>query len=542
MLPKIGSCFGVLALAALPAVSPTHVKAQEEVLGAIVGGIIGGAIANQSRTTTRSTRTSTRAASPQRIANRQMQTALNYFGFPAGTPDGAVGPRTRAAVSAYQTYMGFPATGQATQFERDILAGAMVAGQSGMPDAMQAVAASADGTRILLKRQRDLMTGTTTASASRGYPGVPLEVSRAVDEIAASSDPSAEQLLQRSGFIQLADLNGDGNNDFILDTKFSGSSFWCSAAQCKAIVFVSTPDGFARNDLLAFNPTPASFQCFGSSCQVTSAGTVTQQAAAPAAPVAPQAPAQGGGSTTLVAAPTAVAPAMPSFGAAEETASDPSLSSHCSKGGLLSSARGGLVTVGGGASSLALSEQFCLARSFAIDTGEDRIASLAGVTPAQVEAQCEAFEPLLAPMVASLGTSDRLSVLSDVSTFIVGSGMSPDQIRVTAEACMSVGYRRDTMDLAAGSALLLVAVGQEPYGELLGHHLNEGFGTEVNVEAASGWYRGALDALAAGAQPVFAPEATDRSALLEWAAFSMDDGAIPEATPAVAVPTFGISE
>ncbi|MEL6915745.1 MAG: peptidoglycan-binding domain-containing protein [Pseudomonadota bacterium] len=544
MLSKLGAVAGVLALAGLPALTPTQTKAGDEVLGAIVGGIIGGAIANSAKTQPRkTTRTSTRTVynSAQRAENRNMQTALNYFGFPAGVADGAVGPRTRSAVAAYQTYMGFPATGQITQFERNILSGALAAGQSGMPDTVQLVARSPEGARALLKRQRDLMTGTTTTMA-RAYPGVPLEVSRAVDEIAASSDPSAEQLLARSGFLQLADLNGDGNNDYILDTKFAGSSFWCSSVQCKSIVFVSTPDGFARNDLLAFNPTPASFQCFGASCQVTNPGGATQLAAtpAPAAP-APVAPEQGG--TTLVAgAAAAKAPAIPSFGAAPAMDADPSLASHCSKVGLLSSARGGLVEVGGGASSLALSEQFCLARGFAIDTGEKAISGLAGVTPQQVEAQCAAFEPLLAPLVASLGTQDRLTVLGEVSNFVVGSGMSPDQIKVTAEACMSVGYRRDTMDLAAGGALLLVAVGQSAYSELLGHHLNEGYGVETDQGRAAEWYRDAIDALKGGAQPVFAPEVGGREALLEWAAFGGAASPVSPQPAAAAVPTFGASD
>ncbi len=125
------------------------------------------------------------------------------------------------------------------------------------------------GARAILRSQKDLMTGGTTATRRVGYAGLPIEVSDAVDEIAASSDPSAEQLLQRSGFIQLADLNGDGNNDYILDTSFSGSSFWCSSVQCKTIVFVSTSQGYARNDMLAFDPKPASFDCIGSSCRVT---------------------------------------------------------------------------------------------------------------------------------------------------------------------------------------------------------------------------------------------------------------------------------
>ncbi|MCY3996876.1 MAG: peptidoglycan-binding domain-containing protein [Rhodobacter sp.] len=546
MTKRLSGMAAILSVALAPALSPDGAWAADDFFGGLVGGIIGGAIGSSvgqqqgsgvrqqpQNTTTRVVRQSPARPNPQREANRHMQTALNYFGFPAGTPDGAVGPRTRSAVAAYQTYMGFPATGQITQFERDILTGAMTAGQAGIPDAMQLVATSPDGARALLVRQRDLMTGTVTAStpaAPRGYPGIPVEVSEAVDEIANSSDPTAEQLLERSGFIQLADLNGDGNNDYILDTSFAGSSFWCSAAQCKSLVFVSTPNGFARNDLLAFSPTPASFRCFGATCQAVSDPTATL-AVQPTVPQPEPLGGQGDRGGTVMASATAE-PTLPSFGSASEIAADPSLSSHCSKVGLLTSERGGFVEVGAGPAGLALAEQFCLARSFAIDLGERRVAGLAGVTPDQVEAQCKAFEPLLSPMVRRLGQAGHLAVLDDVSSFVVGSGMPPEQLRVTAEACLGVGYRRDTMDLAIGSALLMVALGETPYAELLGHHLSEGFGVESDSDLAADWYRNAVSALNGGATPVFAAELDGRVELLHWAAF---DGT----ERAAVIPTFG---
>ncbi|MCY4151696.1 MAG: peptidoglycan-binding domain-containing protein [Aestuariivita sp.] len=318
----------VLAIGLVPAAYPSQSPANSDFLGGLVGGIIGGAIgsgANQQQPQQRTTQTWTVRPNPQRQANREMQTALNYFSFPAGTPDGAVGPATRSAITAYQTYMKFPPTGNITQFERDILVAAMNVGQAGIPETVQLVATSPEGARALLTRQLELMTGTTTAR--RGYPGVPIEVSTAIDEIAETSDPTAEQLLQRSGFIQLADLNGDGNNDYIIDTSFSGSSFWCSATQCKTIVFVSVPDGYARNDLLAFNPTAATFQCFGATCQVNAAPT-TKLAVQPTVPQQNQL--QMGENGTIMVSNSGH-PSLPTFGAAAKVGADPSLSSFCSK-------------------------------------------------------------------------------------------------------------------------------------------------------------------------------------------------------------------
>ena len=49
--------------------------------------------------------------SRQRYQNRQVQSALNYFGFPVGTPDGVLGSRSREAIAGYQAYLMYPATG-----------------------------------------------------------------------------------------------------------------------------------------------------------------------------------------------------------------------------------------------------------------------------------------------------------------------------------------------------------------------------------------------------------------------------------------------
>ncbi|MGB3408385.1 MAG: peptidoglycan-binding domain-containing protein, partial [Jannaschia sp.] len=302
MFRKLGITTATAIALALPA--PVLAGSGDFAAG-LVGGLIGGAIINQQRaqprsTAPRRTTTSTRsvASSTQRQENREVQTALNYFGFDAGSPDGVLGSKSRSAVSSMQAFLTMPVDGTLTSFERDILLGAHARALSGNPDTVRLISTSPLGARAALQAQKDLMTGGTGQTALRtvGYPGLPLEVSRAVDEIAASSDPSPEQLLQRAGFVQLADMNGDGTNDYILDTSYSGSSFWCSASQCKTMVFVSTPSGYARNDLLAHSPTAATFECFGASCRLSGAPSGTVMAAAPAAPEP-----QADSGTTMVA-------------------------------------------------------------------------------------------------------------------------------------------------------------------------------------------------------------------------------------------------
>lgn len=536
------------ALAATAIALPTStIAGSGDFAAGLVGGIIGSAIANQSRqqprrtaprTTTVRRSTSSGISNTQRQQNREVQTALNYFGFDAGGADGVLGRRSRAAVSSMEAFLSIPVDGSLTSFERDILLSAHNRAISGNPDTVRLISTSPLGARAALKAQHDLMTGNTSTAGLRttGYPGLPLEVSRAVDEIAASSDPSAEQLLQRAGFVQLADMNGDGTNDYILDTSFSGSSFWCSAAQCKTMVFVSTPQGYARNDMLAHSPTPASFSCFGDACRLAEQAGVTVASTAPTTVPQAEAPA-----TTMVSS----APVLPTFGATPVT--EATLSSHCGKVNLLTASRGGFTTVADGDDpAVALAEQFCLARNFAVDSGEQMVAAMPGTTTEMVQAQCASFGPAMAAQLAAVSAKPEAEVMQDVASFMLDTGMSPDQLRTTATLCLSAGYATDNMDVALGSAMLMVALGSAPHAELVGHHLDGGFGAAKRPDLARDWYGTAVDALRGGAEPVFGVNQAGRTDLLVWAAMGEADAAgvvtrnvVPTAAslPTFALPT-----
>ena len=92
------------------------------------------------------------------------------------------------------------------------------------------------------------------------------------------------------------------------------------------------------------------------------------------------------------------------------------------------------------------------------------------------------------------------------------------------------------MTVAIGSALLLTALGQPTYAELVGHHLSQGYGTTKRPDLALPWYRDALDALKAGQPAVFAPGQPEREALLRRAAFAA--AGQPEAGGSL--PQFGV--
>nr|WP_274705728.1 peptidoglycan-binding protein [Salipiger pentaromativorans] len=554
-------------LTASVALTPIPALADNAFVGGLVGGIIGSAIANQPqkkvyRAPAKKTYSKTSSVnSAQRQQNRDTQTALNYFGFDAGSVDGVMGSRSRSAISAYQAHMGYSPTGQITQYERDFLIGSYHRAQAGGPTTSQMIVSNPLGVKGLLIAYRDeqMNGGGNSATASiGGHYGLPSIVAAAVNEIAKSSDPTAEQLVQRHGFIQLADINGDGRTDYIIDTSVTGSAFWCSAQSCAVRVFASTPEGYERNDFQAFNVTPAMFTCQRGTCAKTG-GEGTMMAAAPAMPVPqalPQPQTQMAGmvatpvpsaqpvvpSTAPVTAPAS--PALPNFfGAAPVEAS---LESHCNKISLMTSTNGGYITADTLTDpGLALGEQLCLTRTYAIARGEELMAQVAGATPQQIAAQCASFGELLKENVAAVSLQPRDEVLQGVGQFMLSTGMSPVQLEKTAQICLSSGYKTDDLDTAMGAALMLVSLGKAPYAELLGHHLSQGFGASQRRDLAISWYSQALDALDAGAVPVFGPGQPERAGLVRKASLMLGGNAgaaAPEATvtKAASLPVFTI--
>ncbi|MGB8622872.1 MAG: peptidoglycan-binding domain-containing protein, partial [Paracoccaceae bacterium] len=381
-------------------------------VGGVVGGVVGGLIvneANKNRTRTKRVYVYPGTSSSQRAENREIQTALNYFSFPAGTPDGILGRRTRGAVSQYQAFMGYPVTGELTVYQRDFLLTSYHRAIAGGAATSQRVASMPMGTQGLLREyQNEAAGGSSATAATMAAPKVQEE------------EPVTE-------------------------------------------------------------------------------------AAAPA----PEEDSGGG--------------ALPNFMGKGKTAS---LASHCNKVSLLTNSHGGFVTAASMEDpNFALNEQFCLARTYAISQGEDLAARVQGFSEQQIVDQCNSFGPALKEQVAALSLEPEADVLKDVRGFVLKSGMSPEQLSGTAKICLSVGYRTDNMDVALASALMLTALGEPAYAELLGHHLSQGFGASKRPDLALAWYQTSLDAIDQGATPVFAPGQPEREALIRKAAFKVGGAA-----------------
>ena len=64
-----------------------------------------------------------------------------------------------------------------------------------------------------------------------------------------------------------------------------------------------------------------------------------------------------------------------------------------------------------------------------------------------------------------------------------GAGADERQRRI----CLGIGYHTDNAEVALAAALVLVGLGEEAYGELLGHHLMNGFATPKRPDRGVEW-------------------------------------------------------
>ena len=239
--------------------------------------------------------------------------------------------------------------------------------------------------------------------------------------------------------------------------------------------------------------------------------------------------------------------AMPSFIGGPVEAS---MASFCNKTNLVTSTNGGMITAASltdaADTGIILGEQFCLARAYVMDAGERLSATVQGVTLAEMQSQCAAFAPTMRDYVAGLVAQSPTETTNDLQAFVIKTGMNPAQLAANARICLSIGYRTDGADIALASALVLVGLGEAAFGEVLGHHLAQGFGVPKRLDRAADWYDAAILAMEAGAERVVAPGLEDRLALLQAAALRLrggmpGQGPVQAAGPQpVALPSFAL--
>lgn len=273
---------------------------------------------------------------------------------------------------------------------------------------------------------------------------------------------------------------------------------------------------------------------------------VNPQQQAPAATTVVPAP-----GTVLASGTAEATPAVPNLFA--NSAPTASLANTCNSVMLQTSTNGGYATLATLSDpEQTLSEQFCVARSYAMAQGEELMQNIVGFTQAQIAEQCQSFATLMSAEIDRASLVGHQEMVSEVADFAINSGISPADLAATARVCLSVGYAQDNMRMAVGSSLILVSMGEPAYGELMGHHLREGFGTTKRSDLAMQWYEASLTAVEGGSAPAFMPGQPERTPLLRQATVMLQGGAtgalptpVPAAQPAVpqpALPTFTVNQ
>ncbi|MEM9577283.1 MAG: peptidoglycan-binding domain-containing protein [Pseudomonadota bacterium] len=396
------------AVAATLVITSTTASADSNLGAFAVGAAVGALINNQVGKNQRKKTTQRRSgvSNYQRQQNREVQAALNGFGFPVGAVDGALGQRSRTAIANYQSYMGYPPSGYLDDYQRNQLVGAHQRLQAGGGAAYPEVVAN-EGTKGLLK---------------------------------AFNDPTYADRYR--GGINNGQQNGVYNNQ---------------GAVARAAV--------GGGQVAGGQDQPLSF-----------------------APLAP-----------LNQAPTA------------------SMASHCELVAGMTQANQGVIL----ASNVrdpeqALGEQFCEARSFAM-TQSQGLAAQSGQTDAQLAAACTQIAEALEPASSQIGSGDVKLVATQAQQ--VANAIFQGNMATAGgygQICLGLGYRQDDAKMALGGATAMLAAGQMPYAEVMGHHTRWGFGVTAAPAASISWYQTALSSMEQGAQPVFVPSKTaERNAVIK---------------------------
>ncbi|WP_138469527.1 peptidoglycan-binding domain-containing protein [Poseidonocella sp. HB161398] len=410
-----------LATAASLAAVPSYGVAGNDLAKALAGAAVAGAIfcgATGKCTRNKPAPTTTSRAAPkpsgissaQRTENKSVQQALNGFGFNVGTPDGALGPKSRAGISSYQAYMGYNPTGYLDDYQRGVLIESYNRMNAGGGAAYPQVVAS-EGTKGLLKAFNDPnYPPRTTAVTAPVPPAVAPPV--APPPVAQAQAPQVQPTLP-------------------------------SVTQAAAKTLPALP---------ALTPASASMS---ERCEVVQLMTQTNQGPILAASMTDR--------------------------------------------------------------NQALSEQFCGARSVSITAGQST-ADTYQLAPEAIAQSCTLVEETMAPVMAKLQTGAPADLAAEAKA--LSAKLAPDAETAAAfgKVCIGAGYREDAPETALSGALMMVGAGLGPYGELVGHHLREGFGTAQNEKQAELWYVEAMTALEQNQQPAFLPSSSgERMAVIRSA-------------------------
>lgn len=165
----------------------------------------------------------------QKEQNREVQHALNAFNFPVGGVDGVLGEKSRAAISSYQYYMNWPATGKLDSFQRETLVDTWRKLQYGGASAYPRMLA-AEGNRGFLRAalNPDYLNKYGDLTAGRPPINPPIQPDQGGQEI-------------------VGDDNSDDDGWIIPDATPSPSKVASITAHCDLVQLTSTAKGLSNS-------------------------------------------------------------------------------------------------------------------------------------------------------------------------------------------------------------------------------------------------------------------------------------------------------
>lgn len=148
-------------------------RAQADDAAALIGGaLLGGIIVNEmnKNKARRTTTTRTVVSSSQREQNRQVQIALNYFGYNVGGADGVLGSNSRAGIRRFQADMGYNVDGYLDQHELNFLLGSHQRAMSSAHMQPYSQIVATQGHTGLLRTYRNEQLGIATPGSQMQSP------------------------------------------------------------------------------------------------------------------------------------------------------------------------------------------------------------------------------------------------------------------------------------------------------------------------------------------------------------------------------------
>ena len=188
---RVCASFIAAAIIAAPAERAVAGDAGAALGGLLLGAVIANEVNKNKRRKTTTRRTTTRRSTistAQRTQNRQVQTALNYFGYNVGSADGVLGRNSRAGISRYQADMGFAPDGRLDPYERDFLLGSHQRAQASAHVAPYNQVVATQGYGGLLRTYRNEQLGIQTAGVQQPQVApqpVPQQIPQATQPVAA---------------------------------------------------------------------------------------------------------------------------------------------------------------------------------------------------------------------------------------------------------------------------------------------------------------------------------------------------------------------